>query len=96
MSVVAGDIDSLDGGANVDLLRLVGAAAGNITVDLSSANQQFTDGVDSLNQANFENVDASGVTGAMVNVVTIAATTTLSLAGGNWGRDKRCRNVAGG
>lgn len=81
MSVVAGDIDTLDGGAgDADLLRLVGTAAGDITVDLSSATQQFTDGVDSLTQRGFENLDASGVTGATVNVVTIANTSELILA----------------
>ena len=80
MSVVAGDIDTLDGGGGTgDVLALTGVAAGAIIADLSSATQQFTDGVDALTQANFENLDATSVTGAKVDIVTIANTTSVGL-----------------
>ena len=81
MLVTAGDIDTINAGPGVDTLVLTGAAAGAIVVDLSSATQQFTDGVDALTQAGFENVNATAVTGFKVDVTTIAATTSVGLGG---------------
>ncbi len=69
MSVAASSIDSIDAGDQTDWLKLDGAAAGTVVVNLDAGagNDQITDintVAESVLQTNFENLDASAMTGA--------------------------------
>jgi Ca2+-binding RTX toxin-like protein len=99
MSVVAGNLDTIAAGTagevNGDTLVLTGLAAGAVTVDLSVAigADQFSDGVDKLTQSDFENVDASAMTGAGITVIggtgnnTIVGTASADVVNGGAGSD---------
>src|SRR5512140_3180380 len=72
MLVTAGNEDTIDAGADTDTLVLSGVVPGNhvVRVNLASTTDQVVSigGVaDALTQINFENLDASGIVGA-VNV----------------------------
>lgn len=69
---------SIDGGAGTDTLVLSGAAPAAITVNFGLADQ-FTMTGDVQTQTGFENVNAKAVTGFKVDVVTVAATTSVGL-----------------
>lgn len=77
VTINAASADTVDAGAGfLDVAKLTGAAAGAVTVDLSAGGDQISvAGV----QSNFENLDASGLTGFGVKVT--AGTNTTSLIG---------------
>ena len=76
-SVVSGSIDRLDGGNQTDWMVLTGAASSTLLINLDAgANaDQFTKvGVnnETIVQSNFENLDASGVTGSGISATAIS------------------------
>jgi RTX calcium-binding nonapeptide repeat (4 copies) len=84
ISVVAGTLDAADGGetdeTSGDTLILTGTAAGTVTIDfsVSAGADQLIDGVDALTQANFENLNASAMLGAGVNVTASSSGSSLT------------------
>jgi Ca2+-binding RTX toxin-like protein len=71
MDVAAGNVDTADGGIGLDTLALVGTVDGDgiAVVNLSSLTDQVTRigsaNPEGLLQSNFENLDASGLTGTV-------------------------------
>ncbi len=79
ISVDVAQEDAINAGllAEGNKLILTGVAAGAMTVDLTLTGDQISGGV--LNQSGFSSVDASGVTGADVNVTGTAGNNVIGL-----------------
>ncbi len=83
LSVQAGTLDVVNGGetgeTSGDTLFLAGTAAGTVTINfsVSAGADQLIDGVDALIQSNFENLNASTMLGAGVNVTASSTGSTL-------------------
>jgi Ca2+-binding RTX toxin-like protein len=80
--------DQLDGGDDSDTLVMVNPLAGNTIVDLSVASGvdqvlSLAGTANSALQINFENVDASGITGGSVQIT--GSTADNALVGGSFG-----------
>lgn len=88
MLVTAGNVDTINAGADIDTLVLAGAVSGNheVVVNLTSTSDQVVSiggAADGLGQANFENLDASGISG----FVTVTGGTGDNLIIGSRGND---------
>ena len=76
MSIEASSIDTIDAGNQTDWLVLTGAAAGTVVLNLNAGanNDQLTSingNLESIVQSNFENLDASAMTGGGINATAI-------------------------
>jgi Ca2+-binding RTX toxin-like protein len=95
MSVAASSIDTIDAGAQTDWLKLDGAASGTVVVNLDAGagNDQITTintVAESVLQTNFENLDASAMTGAGIYATALGTGSNIigsaqndTLLGGN-------------
>jgi Ca2+-binding RTX toxin-like protein len=86
MDVAVGDVDTADGGIGLDALALVGTVGGTgvVTVNLGASDQvtQVDGATEGLIQNNFEDLDASGLSGT-VNATGSAGANVMVGSNGN-------------
>ena len=90
MSAADSSIDTIDAGSETDWLKLNGAAAGTVVVNLDAGagNDQITTingSAESVLQTNFENLDASAMTGAGIYATALGTgshTVTVAIQDG--------------
>jgi len=95
MSIDASSIDTIDAGSETDWLVLTGAAAGTVVLNLNAGagNDQLSSisgTAETIVQANFENLDASAMTGGGINATAISTGSNIigtalgdTITGGN-------------